>query len=678
MTPEPTRPPRPRPPTARRAADAPAGSRRSPRDASWRPGSRRGSRCARRPAAGRGRGDRHGRRGAARAAARPAGRGGRDPGSRARRRDGRRALGARGRRRASQARARRGRRAARRRPGQQGQVAARHRRAPRHQPGPAAGHGRARSSPGAELRVRAAGPALLGAFAAGSAAHGRLELATDPFGELRRGRHRRRPRREHPRRGRADRRRGAHPGAGDGRPGDRGRVAARQGAARLPGVASGASAPRSMRRRRSACSCSRGGPAPRSRRPSRRCSSGSPAARSRSSSIRPRSCSTRPADELPPRRAGLGPRPQRPARRRRGPGARARRAPPVRGERAARGRRGCALDGEAPVDRAAGRPRALRLSVVTDARRPCRGAPPGGFGYPRIDVRPVRPSTSSRRATPPRPAPSPCGSRVAARRATSCACSGDLGAGKTQFAKGFAVGLASTRRRQLADVRADGRVRGPAAAVPPRPLPPRRRRATRSPAGCSTTGRPTGVALVEWADRLGAALPAGAAGRRDRRAPATSRARSRSRPATRGYRRYLEAAGVTADGGPLLASTRRRRRAVVALGDAGRARSRAAVGLGRRATATARSCCPRSRRCSRRADCDARGLGGARGRDRPRARSPGCGSGSRRPRRSPTRCGIPIVGVSTAEALLGRGRRRRPRVLLLPAGPIDRVLVAGR
>src|SRR4029077_7894487 len=41
--------------------------------------------------------------------------------------------------------------------------------------------------PGAELRVRAAGLALLGAFAAGSAAHGRLELAPDPFGELRAG-----------------------------------------------------------------------------------------------------------------------------------------------------------------------------------------------------------------------------------------------------------------------------------------------------------------------------------------------------------------------------------------------------------------------------------------------------------------------------------------------------------
>jgi hypothetical protein len=41
--------------------------------------------------------------------------------------------------------------------------------------------------PGAEIRVRAAGPALRGAFAAGSATRGRLELATDPSGELRAG-----------------------------------------------------------------------------------------------------------------------------------------------------------------------------------------------------------------------------------------------------------------------------------------------------------------------------------------------------------------------------------------------------------------------------------------------------------------------------------------------------------
>jgi hypothetical protein len=42
-------------------------------------------------------------------------------------------------------------------------------------------------APGAEVRVRAAGPAIRGAFAAGSAARGQLQLATDPFGELRPG-----------------------------------------------------------------------------------------------------------------------------------------------------------------------------------------------------------------------------------------------------------------------------------------------------------------------------------------------------------------------------------------------------------------------------------------------------------------------------------------------------------
>jgi hypothetical protein len=41
--------------------------------------------------------------------------------------------------------------------------------------------------PGAEIRVRASGVAIPGSFAAGSASHGRLELATDPFGELRPG-----------------------------------------------------------------------------------------------------------------------------------------------------------------------------------------------------------------------------------------------------------------------------------------------------------------------------------------------------------------------------------------------------------------------------------------------------------------------------------------------------------
>jgi hypothetical protein len=41
--------------------------------------------------------------------------------------------------------------------------------------------------PGSQIRIRAAGLALRGAIAAGVSTHGRLELATDPFGELRPG-----------------------------------------------------------------------------------------------------------------------------------------------------------------------------------------------------------------------------------------------------------------------------------------------------------------------------------------------------------------------------------------------------------------------------------------------------------------------------------------------------------
>ena len=41
--------------------------------------------------------------------------------------------------------------------------------------------------PGAGIRIRVSGRALRGAFAAGASARGRLELATDPFGELRPG-----------------------------------------------------------------------------------------------------------------------------------------------------------------------------------------------------------------------------------------------------------------------------------------------------------------------------------------------------------------------------------------------------------------------------------------------------------------------------------------------------------
>ena len=50
-----------------------------------------------------------------------------------------------------------------------------------------------------------------------------------------------------------------------------------------------------------------------------------------------------------------------------------------------------------------------------------------------------------------------------------------------------------------------------------------------------------GVTLVEWPDRLGPAPAGPAARRRHRRAPATSRARSRSGRGEPGLRRYLDA-----------------------------------------------------------------------------------------------------------------------------------------
>ena len=68
---------------------------------------------------------------------------------------------------------------------------------------------------------------------------------------------------------------------------------------------------------------------------------------------------------------------------------------------------------------------------------------------------------------------------------------------------------------------------------------------------------------------------------------------------------------------------------------------------------------PAIERLARRAWTSAGRLVGDRRRDRARAPSPGCGSGSPRPRAWPRRSGCPIVGISTAEALLaGRAAAR--------------------
>ena len=71
-----------------------------------------------------------------------------------------------------------------------------------------------------------------------------------------------------------------------------------------------------------------------------------------------------------------------------------------------------------------------------------------------------------------------------------------------------------------------------------------------------------------------------------------------------------------------------------------------------------------------------------RRRHRTRAHSPGCASAWRRQRRWPAGSDVPIAGVATSEALLEAAGlagafEARQAVLLLPAGPSDRVMVAG-
>ena len=278
-------------------------------------------------------------------------------------------------------------------PGQQGQVAPRHRRAPRHQPGPALGHGRAGSSRAPSCACGPPASRSSGRSRPGPRPTGALELATDPFGELRAG------------------------GIDVGRAGSILVVGARIDAealtrARAMGVRGivVASLPgkelrdfqASERRQRAALHA----PSPfgvlvlqgaaRRRIPTPIAALFERLAGREVALLvdPPALVFEADADELPPVAPDWVHVRSGPNTGRRGPRARGRRAPPVRGQRVARGRASGARrrGARGPADR---RPGALRLGRVTDARRPSRGAPPGGLGYPRIDVR-SRPSRARR------------------------------------------------------------------------------------------------------------------------------------------------------------------------------------------------------------------------------------------------------------------------------------------
>ena len=153
---------------------------------------------------------------------------------------------------------------------------------------------------------------------------------------------------------------------------------------------------------------------------------------------------------------------------------------------------------------------------------------------------------------------------VARARATCCASSGSSAPARRSSPRASPSGLGDHGHRQLADVRADGRVRRPPAAVPPRPVPPRRRRGrARRRAARRAPARRRHARRVGRAAR--AALPAAPARRRDRRhrrRAAPDRA-PRRRPRRTGatWRRPRDRAA-----GRSWRSTRRRPRRCIALG----------------------------------------------------------------------------------------------------------------
>ena len=346
---------------------------------------------------------------------------------------------------------------------------------------------------------RRPGGRCAGIVALGGPTHGRLRLrrpASD--GDAAGERPRRRARRDHPRRRLAARRRDPDPGAGDGRARHHRGRAREQGAARLPGAPSDASGRPSTASRRSPCSSSRA----RSGDPLAGAGDGRPRPRSsasevaivhgsarRSSSTRPTStCRDRRPDRVRVRGGELGGR--------EGTLARPARPAPLRRRRPARGRRR-ALQRRAHAGRPDRRPRAVHLG-----RRPAGLPVPSGGD----DRRSRHPPTDRARIPPPRPA--------SARALAGVARAGDLDlpVGRPRGrqdppGQGVRRRPRGDRHDRLAELRADGRVRRAACrcststrtAWPTRPTP--------SPAGSSTSARPTGVTLIEWPERLGDALP---------------------------------------------------------------------------------------------------------------------------------------------------------------------------
>ena len=124
---------------------------------------------------------------------------------------------------------------------------------------------------------------------------------------------------------------------------------------------------------------------------------------------------------------------------------------------------------------------------------------------------------------------------------------GDLGAGKTQFAKGFGAGLGITDTIVSPSfvLMAEYRGRLPLFHIDLYRLADA---AEALAGGLIDERQAEGVTLIEWAERLADAMPARAAGRADRRHGRRSAADHAAGQEAPSYARYLEAVPVTRTG----------------------------------------------------------------------------------------------------------------------------------